>query len=213
MNPRMAPLDQGVDTPRSPSRKQKQQRGRLQGLHASESCAAGPVCCNRWFGPVILNVPMPDLFSPAAFALLLLFFLGGLKQLVKSPKINRVRYAQVLADSPQGGGSGHLDDLNDVGSVLHAVRTQLGFHPPGDPCIAGAFANPQLLGAWDGGRCVLARLATFGNDINGDAFTLQFVPPLGVIPEDFNPVLGATRVRMSRCPLRTTTSISLVERS
>jgi hypothetical protein len=37
--------------------------------------------------------------STTAFALLLLLFLGGLQQLVKSPKIDRVRLLQVLADS------------------------------------------------------------------------------------------------------------------
>ena len=56
-----------------------------------------------------------DLFAPAAVTLLLLFFFGGPKQLVKSPQINRVRFAQGPADSPQGGGSGRLDDLHYVG--------------------------------------------------------------------------------------------------
>src|SRR5260370_42645029 len=107
-----------------------------------------------------------NLFGPAAFTILFLFFLGGPKQLVKTPKIKRVRFAQLLADLPQAGARGHLDNLNYVGAVLHAVRTQLGFHPPGESCIAPAFVNPHLLGAGNGARCVLARLATLGNDIN-----------------------------------------------
>jgi hypothetical protein len=63
------------------------------------------------------------LFCPASFALLLFFFLGGRKQFVKTPKIRRVHFAQVLANSPHGGGSGQFDDLDDVGSVLNAERT------------------------------------------------------------------------------------------
>jgi hypothetical protein len=36
-----------------------QQQGRLQGLHASKNRPAGPVCCNSWFGPTILNSCVP----------------------------------------------------------------------------------------------------------------------------------------------------------
>src|SRR5947209_17684251 len=47
--------------------------------------------------------------APATLALLFLFFLGGCQQLVESPKIDGVRFAQVLADFPQRGGGGYLD--------------------------------------------------------------------------------------------------------
>jgi hypothetical protein len=33
-------------------------------------------------------------------------------------------------------------------------------------------------------------MATFGNDINGDTFALQFVPSFRVFPDYFDPVLG-----------------------
>src|SRR5262245_61287650 len=128
----------------------------------------------RWLAPAEMGQLLR--LSAAAFALLLRFFLRGPKQLVKSLQIGRVRLGQLVTDSLESVRSGQLDNLNDVGSVLHAVRTQLGFHPPGESCIAGAFANPQLLRAWDIGRCVLSRLATLGNDVNWNTFALQFVP-------------------------------------
>src|SRR5205823_2407350 len=83
-----------------------------------------------------------------------------------------------------------FDDLNDVGPVLDAVGTELGFHPPGDPRVAGAFADPQLFGVGYRGRCVLSRLAALRNDVDRDAFALQLVPSVRVFPNDLNPVLG-----------------------
>ena len=45
-----------------------------------------------------------DLFSPATFTLLLLFFFGGLKQFIISTKIGRVHFAQVLANFELSSG-------------------------------------------------------------------------------------------------------------
>src|SRR6266508_1592005 len=41
-----------------------QQRGRLRGLHASESRHAGPVCCNGWFGLSVVSRASPDYVAP-----------------------------------------------------------------------------------------------------------------------------------------------------
>src|SRR4029453_10347148 len=40
------------------------QRGRLRGLHASESRHAGPVCCNGWVGLSVVSRASPDYVAP-----------------------------------------------------------------------------------------------------------------------------------------------------
>src|SRR5258708_36995580 len=92
--------------------------------------------------------------SAAAFALLFYFFLGGFRQLIKPAKIVRVGVGQVLADFRQGGRRCYLDDLDHIGLFLPPVRAKLGYHPAVDCRVTSAFANAQMLGAWNGGGCV-----------------------------------------------------------
>jgi hypothetical protein len=59
--------------------------------------------------------------TAATRSLLLLLLARCCNQLVKPPKVDRVRLAEVLADSFDGRRRSHLDDFHHIGTVLDAV--------------------------------------------------------------------------------------------
>lgn len=61
------------------------------------------------------------LSGTAAFPLLFLFFPGRLEQLIEPLKIDRVGFAEVLANFAQCGGGRYLDDLSGDSSPFTAA--------------------------------------------------------------------------------------------